>query len=66
VMVEDRVKQVLGEQAFVIAVLQTQLEAIRAENEQLKKLHTEQAQAQVFSEALRPPPKTNGEVRPDV
>lgn len=62
---EEKIKQVLGEQAFVIAVLQVQLQAAKAENEQLKKMYAEQAQMQMFGEALRPP-KTNGEARPDV
>lgn len=62
---EDKIKAVLGEQGFIIAALQVQLEAIKAENEQLKKLMAEQAQAQMFVEQLRPP-KANGEARPNV
>jgi hypothetical protein len=63
---DDKIKQILGEQGFIIAVLQVQLEAVKAECEQLKKLIAEQAQGRMFVEAVRPPPKTNGEARPDV
>lgn len=63
---EDRIKAIIGEQGFNIAALQTQLENLKAENEQLKNLVAAQTQGQMFGEQLRPPPKTNGEARPDV
>ena len=65
---EDKMKQILGEQSFIIAALQIQLEAVRNECEMLKVQLGGLAQGQMFSEQLVAPkaPKTNGEARPNV
>jgi transposase-like protein len=59
---EEKIKAVIGEQAFFIIRLQVQLDAVKAENEQLKKALAEFAQGQMFTEAQQQ--KTNGEARP--
>jgi TRAP-type mannitol/chloroaromatic compound transport system substrate-binding protein len=59
---EEKIKNVLGEQAFIIAALQVQMDAARAECEQLKKMLAEHAQMHMFSQAVAE--KSNGEARP--
>jgi hypothetical protein len=66
---EDRVKQILGEQAYIITALQVQLDAAKKECETLKNQLGVMAQGQMFADAIKPPsppPRTNGEARPDV
>jgi hypothetical protein len=63
---EDRIKQVLGEQAYIITALQVQLDTAKTECNHLRDQLAAVAQGQMFADTVQPPPRTNGEARPNV